>query len=313
MSDQDVEATKPKKKKKKPVAPATEPSAKSAEPAEKPVAKPAEKPSKKEEAVEEPAEAPEHDKPMTFWEHLEELRTRIIRSAVFFLIGFGIAYWKKEYLLDFISAPFCEAWLKNGVEGKCSLNFAAPHAVFMSYAKLAGIVGLAGAAPVIFYQLWGFIAPGLYAREKRYIYPFAFASTVLFLGGAVLAYYFAFPLSFNFFLGMSGTHEGSNLSVNPVVTMENYISFVTQILLGFGLIFEIPIVLSFLAMVGIVNHKMLIKFARYYVLIAFVAAAILTPPDVQSQLIMAVPACLLYAISIGLVWLLQKKPEKGYE
>jgi len=258
------------------------------------------------------AEAPENDKPMTFWEHLEDLRTRIIRSAVFFLIGVGLAWWKKEELLDFIAIPFCDAWKNTGVEGKCTLNFAAPHAIFMSYAKLAAIVGLAGAAPVIFYQLWGFIAPGLYSREKRYIYPFAFASTVLFIGGAVLAYYFAFPLSFNFFLGMA-REQGGALAVNPVVTMENYISFVTQMLLGFGLIFEIPIVLSFLALVGIVNHKMLIKFARYYILLAFIASAILTPPDVQSQLVMAVPACLLYVISIGLVWLLQKKPTPGYE
>ena len=93
--------------------------------------------------IPEDREMPEGDKPMTFWEHLEDLRTRIVRSAIFFLIGFGLAYWKKEELLDFISIPYCDAWRREAVEGKCALNFAAPHAAFMSYAKLAAIVGLA--------------------------------------------------------------------------------------------------------------------------------------------------------------------------
>ncbi|MFO0615313.1 MAG: twin-arginine translocase subunit TatC [Polyangiaceae bacterium] len=300
MSDADVEAPKKPKKKKKPKldAPA---------PIEVAPAARREPPKAAPDPPPEP-EAPENDKPMTFWEHLEELRTRIIRSAIFFLIACGFAWWQKENLLAFIAKPFCDAWVKEGVTGKCSLNFASPQAPFMSYAKLSAIVGLAGAAPIIFYQLWGFIAPGLYSREKRYIYPFVFASTLLFIGGAWFGFLAAFPLAFGYFLGMAGDHGTSSvLTIAPVVTMESYIDFVTQMLLGFGIIFEIPIVLSFLALVGIVNHKMLIKFARYYILVAFIAAAILTPPDVTSQLVMAVPACLLYGVSIGLVWLMQKK------
>lgn len=309
MSDRDEEAPRPKKN-------ASGGGGRDTQPVEQRAGDPprkAAKPSAKKDVEPDPPDAPEDDKPMTFWEHLEDLRTRIVRSAIFFLIGFGLAYWKKEDLLEFISIPYCAAWKREAVEGTCALTFAAPHAAFMSYAKLSAIVGIAGAAPVISYQLWGFIAPGLYAREKRYIYPFAFASTALFIGGALLAYFVVFPLSFDFFLGMSGNHGDGSLTINPMITMENYISFATQMVLGFGLIFEIPIVLSFLALVGIVNHKMLIKFARYYILIAFIVAAIITPPDVQSQLIMAIPACLLYGISIGLVWLLQKKPPPGYE
>lgn len=304
MSDRDEEAPRPKKKKKKPVA--VEPSGGEPRPAPAPPPRAPREPAPKISEDLQP-ESPEEDKPMTFWEHLEELRTRVIRSAIFFLIGFGIAWWQKEWLIDFISQPFCKAWLEKGVEGKCSLNFAAPQAPFMSYARLAAIAGLAGAAPVIFYQLWGFIAPGLYAREKKYIYPFVFCSTALFIGGAVFAYMLAFPLTFGYFLGFAGTHESGALTIAPVVTMESYIEFVTQMVLGFGIIFEIPIILSFLSLVGIVNHKMLIKFARYYILVAFIAAAILTPPDVTSQLVMAIPACLLYGVSIGLVWLMEKK------
>ena len=260
---------------------------------------------------EEPAaesDGPEDDKPMTFWEHLEELRSRLIRSAVALLVGTGIAWYFKEKILDEITKPFCAAWAKQQLEGECTLSNAAPQQAFTSFARLAVITGVGIAAPFIFYQLWGFIAPGLYQKEKRYVIPFVMLSTALFLGGAWFGFEMAFPFTFNYFLslpkGTTGVHE------NFVVSPELYIEFVTQVLLGFGIIFEIPIVLSFLAMVGVVNHKTLIKFARYYILVAFIAAAIFSPPDATSMMVMAIPAVALYFVSIGLVYLVQPKQPK---
>jgi sec-independent protein translocase protein TatC len=250
---------------------------------------------------------PEDDKPMTFWEHLDELRSRLIRSAAVLLVGVGVAWYFKEKVKDAIAAPFCEAWVKHHVEGRCNLTFAAPQAAFTSYLKLAVIGGIGLAAPFIFYQLWGFIAPGLYQKEKRYVIPFAFFSSVLFVGGGWFGYLGAFPFTFGYFLSLAGSGDNSKVAIVPMVTMESYIDFVVQVLLGFGIIFEIPILFTFLAMIGVVNHKMLLKFARYFVLIAFIAAAILTPPDWTSQVVMAIPACALYFGSIGLVYIFEPK------
>jgi sec-independent protein translocase protein TatC len=252
---------------------------------------------------------PEQDKPMTFWEHLEELRSRLIRSAAALLVGTGIVWYFKNQFLDALTKPFCDAWVKEQIEGQCRLTFGSPQSSFTSYAKLSVIGGLGIAAPFVFYQLWGFIAPGLYQREKRYVVPFVLFSTLLFVGGAWFGYLGAFPFTFDYFLSLSkGT---TRVHQEFMVTTESYIDFVTQVLLGFGIIFEIPIVMTFLAMIGVVNHRILLKFARYYILIAFVAAAILSPPDATSMIVMALPACLLYFLSIGLVYIFQQKKDEG--
>ena len=249
---------------------------------------------------------PEDDKPMTFWEHLEELRARLIRSAIALLVGTGVAWYFKEKILIAAKRPFCIAWEEQKLDGPCELKFIAPQEAFTSYVKLAVIAGLALAAPFIFYQLWRFIAPGLYQREKRYVIPFVFSSTLLFIGGIYFGYIAAFPLAFNYFLSFANKEVG----LAAATTLERYIDLVVQVSLGFGIIFEIPIVLSFLALVGVVNHKTLIKFARYYILIAFIAAAILSPPDPTSMMVMALPACALYFVSIGLVYVFERKEPK---
>lgn len=257
--------------------------------------------------VEEPgAEGPEDDRPMGFWEHLAELRTRIVRALLALMIGSAVAWNWKEKILVAIVKPFTDSWHAENLPGDPSLHFAAPGDAFLAYFNLALIGGGALAAPIIFYQLWGFVAPGLYAREKRFVIPFVTVSSVLFVGGGYFGYLTAFPLTFGYFLGLSGDVDGV-VTVTPTIMMEDYIGFVTKMLLGFGLIFQIPILFTFLALAGIVNHKQLIKWARYYIFLAFFASAILTPPDWASQLVMAFPACGLYFVSIALVRIFQRK------
>jgi sec-independent protein translocase protein TatC len=171
------------------------------------------------------------------------------------------------------------------------------------------IVGVGMASPIIFYQLWSFVAPGLYAKEKKFVIPFVLSSSLLFVGGGLFGYKTAFPIMFNYFLGLSGSI--GNLSITPTVMMSQYIDFVSQLLLAFGLIFEIPLFILFMSLAGIVNYLQLITFGRWFVLAAFVVAAIITPPDATSQLLMALPMCLLYVVSIGLAFLFGKKPTEA--
>jgi len=248
---------------------------------------------------------------MTFWEHLDELRSRLIWSIVAFFACCFVAWEFKEKMLAALVKPFVDSWLARGIPGTPSLHFAAPAAAFVAYFKLAMIGGLALAAPVIFYQLWGFIAPGLYAKEKRFVIPFVLFSTVLFVGGGYFGWRTAFPIAFNYFLSMSGTVGTQGVVIQPTVMMNEYIGFVSQMLLGFGIIFEIPVICLFLSVAGIVNYLHLIRFGRWFILTAFVIAAVITPPDVTSQLLMAVPMCLLYFFSIGLAYFFGKAPSEA--
>ncbi len=266
----------------------------------------------KSEAGDEPEEqpeagGPEDDKPMTFWEHIEELRRRLVWALLWLFAGCIVSWYFKKDILDFISKPFYDAWEHEHVAGTPSLNFDSPGAPFTALIKLSLIGGAALSAPFLFYQLWSFIAPGLYSKEKKYVIPFAVVSSGLFVGGSWFGYLAAFPLTFGYFLSFAGDIGGDkSVRIVPTVMMEKYIDFVMQMLLGFGIVFEIPIVLTFLAIIGVVNHRMLLGFTRYYIFIAFVASAILSPPDVTSMIVMAIPACLLYFASIALVYVFQK-------
>ncbi len=251
-------------------------------------------------------ETPEDDVPMTIWEHLDELRKRVTWSVITLVVGMVAAWQYKERLLEVLVRPFRESWQAQGLAGPTTLHFAGPGDGMLAYFKLSMIGGAAVAAPVIFYQLWSFIAPGLYAKEKRFVIPFVFFSTLLFVGGGYFGFKLAFPMTFSFFLSASGT-IGDSVTITPTVMMADYISHVTTWLLAFGLIFEIPLFLMFLGLAGIVDHKQLIRFSRYWVFIAFVIAAVITPPDVVQQLVIAAPMVVLYFASIGLVYLVEKK------
>lgn len=251
---------------------------------------------------------PTDDVPMTIWEHLRELRTRLIRSLLAMIPTSMIAWEYKEQLLSFLVAPLTQAWRSLGL-GEPTLHFANPVDPFIAYMQIAFVVGFIGASPYIFYQVWMFIAPGLYAREKRYALPFVLASTIFFAGGAFFGYAVVFPLGFETLLSLGGMLPTGDLRVQPTIMITEYLGFATRMLLAFGVVFEVPVVISFLALAGVVNWKQLIGFGRWWVLIASIIAAVLTPPDVGSQLMMLVPLVVLYYAAVLVAFFIGPKPD----
>jgi sec-independent protein translocase protein TatC len=253
--------------------------------------------------------APDSDKPMTFWEHLDELRNRLRVAILAYVVGSSVAWYGREWVLGWLVIPFQRAWVEQKLPGTPQLHFAAPSDAFMAYVKQSLIAGLVVAGPVIFWELWAFVAPGLYAKEKKSATAFMLLSTLLFAGGGLFGWRVAFPVAFNYFLSLSGNLGNYGVAITPTVMMTDYLDFVGQLLLAFGVIFELPLLILFLSIAGIVNYKQLWKFGRWFILIAFTVGAVLTPPDVTSQLIMSIPLCVLYFASIGLAYIFGKRPK----
>jgi sec-independent protein translocase protein TatC len=249
---------------------------------------------------------------MTFWEHLEELRSRILKALVAFAIGAGCAWYFRENVLIWLTTPFVNAWSQSIKDQRPALHFPAPASLFIAYLRLSLLSGLVFAMPIIFYQVWAFVAPGLYQRERRFALPFVFSSTLLFLGGGYFGWRVAFPVAFKYLLDFSGSIHNASISIQiePTVMIGDYIDFISRMLLAFGAVFELPVLVFFLAAAGIVNHTHLIKFSRYFVVLSFFIAAVITPPDVMSQFLLAIPLCLLYVLSIGIAWLMSRNRAK---
>jgi sec-independent protein translocase protein TatC len=242
---------------------------------------------------------------MTLWEHLDELRSRLVKMIIAFAIG-GIAAWNfRHEIFEILTIPFVAAWdtAKHGPLPK--IHFQSPAAAFIAFVKLSALSGFIAALPIMLYQVWAFIAPGLYAKEKRWAIPFVATSCLLFAGGAYFGWRFAFPAAFQFLLGMGGSFGGVQLE--PTLMFDGYIEFVSHMLLAFGGAAELPVVAFFLSVIGVITHHHLIKFFRYFVVIAFVIAAVITPPDPLSQFMLAVPLIGLYGISILIAYVFAKK------
>ncbi|WP_197904833.1 twin-arginine translocase subunit TatC [Desulfosarcina alkanivorans] len=222
-----------------------------------------------------------------FTAHLEELRKRLIYSFVAVFIGFGLSYGFKERLFQILTQPLISVMK----QGETLIYTGLPEA-FFTFLKVSFLSGLMIASPVIIYQFWMFVAPGLYDREKRLLIPIVLLSSVFFVGGALFGYFIVFPFGFDFFLGFATE------TIRPMPSMKEYLSFSAKLLLAFGLVFELPLVITFLARLGIVSVPFLKKNRKYALLLFFVGAAILTPPDVVTQIMMALPLMLLYEISI---------------
>jgi sec-independent protein translocase protein TatC len=265
-----------------------------------PSPKPGEKSKKKSEEQE------LDDEGMTFWEHLHELRSRLIKIVIAAMIGAAAAWFFREEVLNWLVTPFQTAWELNHFKDKPQLHFPNPAGLFIAYLKLSIIAGLILSLPIIFYQLWAFVAPGLYAKEKRFAIPFVLSSTLLFCGGAYFGMSVAFPLAFRYLLSYAG--EVGDFVINPTIMVDEYVAFITRMLLAFGTVFELPVLIFFLSVAGVVNHKHLIWFFRYFVVIAFVLGALITPPDLLSQFLLAVPLCGLYGVSIIIAWIFGKRP-----
>lgn len=253
-------------------------------------------------------EGPEDDKTMSFWEHLDELRVRLTRAAMAYVVAMFAAWAVKDPILAWLWKPFVDSWKAEKLAGEPKLHFAAPGDAFVAYFKLSMIAGLGLAAPMLFYQLWAFIAPGLYRREKRYAGGFVFFSSFFFVGGALFGWRMAFPISFQYFLGLTADAKSAGITLEPTVMVGDYLDFVSQMLLAFGVIFELPLLLTFLSMLGVVNYLQLYRFGRWFVVIASILGAVLSPPDTTSMIIMTVPLVVLYFVSIGLAYLFGVKP-----
>lgn len=249
------------------------------------------------------------DPPMTLWDHLAELRKRLLIAVIALLVCAAASWELRIPLFELLVQPFVEAWKIANIPGEPTLHFQTPAAAFLAYFKLSLLAGTAFAAPVIFYQVWAFIAPGLYAREKRFVIPFVVCSSALFSAGGYFGWRLAFPMAFQYLLGMSG--DVGPMKVVPTVMMGDYIDFTTRMLLAFGMVFEIPLFIFFLSVAGIVNYLHLIRYGRWFVVAAFVAAAIITPPDVTSQVLIALPMIVLYVVSIGLARIFGKPPTEA--
>lgn len=251
---------------------------------------------------------PDDDVGMTFWEHLAELRSRLLRMGLAFLAGSGLAWFYRESLMLWITTPLIRAWSEGGV-ARPKLILGGPAAAFIAYVKLSLLGGFLLASPIIFYQLWAFVAPGLYAREKRFTLPFVASSSLLFAAGGYFGWRIAFPTAFAYLLKFGGDigSEAFGITIENTIPIGDYIEFITRLLIAFGAVFELPVLVFFLSVANIINHRHLIRFARYFVVIAFVIAAVLTPPDVLSQFLLAVPLCLLYVFSIGIAYIFGKK------
>jgi sec-independent protein translocase protein TatC len=232
--------------------------------------------------------------------HLEELKKRLVRSLIVIGIGFGVCYFFKDGLFNIITRPLLKVMPKDSYMIYTSL----PEA-FFTYMKVAFFASLFMTAPFWLYQIWKFISPGLYPREKKYVIPFVLTSTFLFVGGILFAYFLALPPAFGFFV------EFSTDSLRPMFTMREYLSFALKLLLAFGVSFQLPVFIFFMTKVGIVDSRLLAKQRRYAILIIFVAAAVLTPsPDAFTQIIMAIPLMILYEMSVFIAKFAEKKKKE---
>ena len=222
-----------------------------------------------------------------FLEHLEELRQRLIRCLIAVGVAFVICYIFSKEIFALLTIPLREAL----PEGSSMIFTNLPEA-FFTYLKLSFFSGIFLAFPYILYQAWLFVAPGLYAHEKRYLLPFLVFATFFFVAGAAFGYFVVFPYGFRFFLGFSTDF------IRPAPKVKEYLSFSLTLLLAFGVVFELPVFIFFLSRMGVVDHRMLARNRRYAILIIFIAAAIFTPPDVITQLMMAAPLLVLYELSV---------------
>lgn len=236
---------------------------------------------------------------MPLMDHLVELRDRLVRILAALLVGCALGFWQARPAYDFLTRPFVRALTEiEGVQGGLSLVQSPFEGVF-TYFKVSFLVGLLLALPVIMWQVWAFVAPGLYRSERRIVFPLTVSSVTLFLGGAAFCYYVLFPFAFPFFLQV--LEQDVNLSVS------GYLSAVVQMIMAFGVSFQLPVVALFLARIGLIDARDMLSGFRYAVVVIVLLAAFLTPPDPVTQAILSVPLVLLYGLGIVIAALFSTK------
>jgi sec-independent protein translocase protein TatC len=226
---------------------------------------------------------------MGFLDHLEELRRRLVYSIAAVAVGFFACWWKVEKIYDYMQRPIMDALRANGMAEK--LVYLNPTEPFNLYLKIAALAGLFLTSPFVLYQVWMFISPGLYRKEKKYVVPFMVSTITLFMCGGLFGYKVVYPAALNF-----------------LINFGEYTSLFLSIILGMGLIFEMPILVFFLSLMGIISAGFMLKNFRYSILVIFIVAAIVTPTtDILNMCIFAAPMIALYAVSIGVAWLVHPK------
>ena len=243
-----------------------------------------------------------------FISHLTELRQRLINSLIFLALLFICCYYFSEYIYGFLVDPYAKAVKNDEIERR--LIFTALQETFLTYLKVSFFAAFFITSPFILIQIWKFIAPGLYNHEKKAIMPYLILTPVLFLLGGMLVYYLIMPLAIKFFLSFESVGVSTNLPIQLEAKVNEYLSLVMKLIFAFGLSFQLPVVLSLLARIGIINSKFLKERRKYVIVIIFAAAALLTPPDPITQIGLAIPLLILYELSIFSVKIIEKKLEE---
>jgi sec-independent protein translocase protein TatC len=251
------------------------------------------------------AEVPPTDQPpepmaaMSFLEHLEELRKRIIYSIIAVTVGFFVCWGYAPAIYGVMQRPLVEVLKRNGMAEK--LVFLNPTEPFNLYLKIGFMAGLFLASPFVLYQVWLFISPGLYRHERRYVLPFMFSTVGLFLAGGYFGYKIVYPAALEFLISYGKQFQ-------PMITIGEYTDLSLTVILGLGIVFELPIVVFFLALMGVVSPAWMWHNVRYSILVIFIIAAILTPTtDILNMCIFAAPMVALYILSIGVAWVVHPK------
>ena len=236
------------------------------------------------------------NKRLPFVSHLKELRDRILICVIALGIAFIFTFYFKETIFNFLMQPFIKV-----MPAKSSFIFTYVTEAFITYFKMSVVAAVFVSSPLILYEFWMFVSPGLYEKEKKYVFPFIFFGSLCFLCGALFCYYIVMPTAYKFFVSYAGEF------IIPMPDLKGYMSLTLRMLIIFGLIFELPLIAYFLSRIGVINYRLLSSKRRYAILGIFILSAIITPPDMTSQLLMAIPLWGLYELSILITRIFGKK------